>query len=194
MIVFASLPRLRRFDEVRIQSPESLLRVTLVRWRRDVECGVLTQNLLVELAQSATRLDAEPLDQRGARGLIGLQRVGLAPGLIERQHQLPPGPLRYLLLSDQRLQLGDHLLRASEREPGVDPVGHRRGTSLLEPADLGLRKPVETEIRKCLSAPEIECFRQHALGAGGVTGLEQAPALGRKPLEATRVELFRFDP
>ena len=118
----------------------------------------------------------------------------MTPSLVERKHQLPPGPLPQRLLSNQNLQLGDHLLRTSEREPGVDPVGYRRGTSLLEPADLGLREPVETEIRKCLSAPEIECFGEHALRAGGVTGLEQAPALGRKPLEATRVELIRFDP
>ena len=114
--------------------------------------------------------------------------------MIQRQHQLPPGPFRYPLLSDQRLQLGDHLLPTSERQPGVDPVGHHRGMSLLESVDLGLRKPVEAEIRKCLSAPEIECFRQHDLRASGVTGLEQAPALDRKPLETTRVELFRFDP
>ena len=54
----ASFPRQMQLDEVRIQSRGSLLRGTLVRCRREVECGVLTQDLLVELAQSAARLDA----------------------------------------------------------------------------------------------------------------------------------------
>ncbi len=47
---------------------------------------ILVENLLVELAQTAARLDTQLLDQHRACSLVGVQRVGLAPGLILRKH------------------------------------------------------------------------------------------------------------
>src|SRR3712207_6920300 len=53
--------------------------------RGNVESGVLLEDALVQLAQLAARLDAELLDERRARRAIGLERVRLPAGAVDRK-------------------------------------------------------------------------------------------------------------
>src|SRR5262249_40868525 len=55
--------------------------------RRRSQRSVLFEDRPLELAQSLTRLDPE-LVERGARVAIGVERLRLAAGTIEREHQL----------------------------------------------------------------------------------------------------------
>src|SRR5262249_14379183 len=54
----------------------------------DEQRRVLAENGSLELLQGRTRLDAEVLDQRRTCSLVGGERLRLAPGTVERKHQL----------------------------------------------------------------------------------------------------------
>ncbi len=54
-----------------------------------------------------------------------MQRLGLAVGAVEGEHELAPEPLAQRVPSDERLQLADELSVAAEREVGLDPLFER---------------------------------------------------------------------
>ena len=56
------------------------------------------------------------------RALIGLERVGLAAGPVQRQHQLTPEALLERMLAGEILELGDQLARRPGGQIGVDPA------------------------------------------------------------------------
>ena len=56
------------------------------RGRRWVERRILTQHRLVQVPQLGTRLDADLVDQRSPGCAVSLERLGLAPAAVERQH------------------------------------------------------------------------------------------------------------
>ena len=100
--------------------------------------GILAQDRLLELAQGGARLEAELLDERAARVLVGRERVGLAAGAVEREHELAAQALVGTgAARRERLELGDEVGVAAELELGVDQVLPRREAELLEPRDLG---------------------------------------------------------
>ena len=88
---------------------------------RRVERGVLAQDRLVQPPQLGAGLDADLLDQRGARLTVRLQRLGLAARAIQREHALRVQPLAQRLLRQQRLELRQHLAVA----PGVEVLVDR---------------------------------------------------------------------
>ena len=49
----------------------------------------MTQNLPLQLAQLRARLQAQVAGELVARPLEAVERVGLAPAAVEREHQLP---------------------------------------------------------------------------------------------------------
>ena len=55
---------------------------------REPEPGVLRKHRRLELPEPLAGLDAQLLDQRPARVLVGLEGVRLAVGSVEREHQL----------------------------------------------------------------------------------------------------------
>ncbi len=57
-------------------------------WSRHRGRALLPQDLVLELLQPPARLDAELVDEPASRVLVGLQRLGLAPSGVEREHQL----------------------------------------------------------------------------------------------------------
>ena len=50
------------------------------------------------------------------------ERVSLAPGAVEREHELTAKALAQRLGADQGLELSDELRVAPEREVGLDPL------------------------------------------------------------------------
>ena len=55
--------------------------------RRDRELGRLQQHGALERLQLGARIEAEPLDENAAAVLVGLERVRLAIGAVEGEHQ-----------------------------------------------------------------------------------------------------------
>jgi hypothetical protein len=84
--------------------------------------GVLLQDRVLEVPQVAAGLQAELIAQQFACLAVRGERVGLAAGAVERQHQLGAQPLPQRMLWDERLELGAEGDVSADRELRVDPV------------------------------------------------------------------------
>jgi hypothetical protein len=82
--------------------------------------GVLPEDRPFELLESRTGLDSELVHEHSAGSLVGLQRLRLPAGAIQRRHQIPPQAFAERVLGDQFLELPDQLVLAAECEVGVD--------------------------------------------------------------------------
>jgi hypothetical protein len=75
----------------------------------------------VQRAQLGARLDAQLGGQRPARGLVRVQRLGLPPAPVQRDHQQPAQRLAERVLAAQRGQLADDHGVPPQSEVGLDP-------------------------------------------------------------------------
>ncbi len=148
--------RLDDVDEEDRDEPPELHRRPRERCLLEQERLVLAEDRGLELAELRAGVDAELLDEGLARGAVGGERVGLPAGAVEREHELRARPLAEWLRGDERLELGDELRVAPEREVGLDPLLERDGAQLLEPGDLGLRERLVEEVGERRAAPERE--------------------------------------
>ena len=135
---------------------------------------VLAQDRGLERLELRAWVDAELLDERLARGAVGRERVGLAPRAVEREHELRARSLAQRLRCDERLELGDELGVAPEREVRLDPLLERDEPELLEPGDLGLGERLVEEVRERRPAPERERLAQRALGRSRIAARERS--------------------
>ena len=76
----------------------------------------------LERPQRLAGLQAGPLDENVPRQPVCLQRLRLASAAVQREHELLPEALAKRMLSDQRLELGDHRGLTPELKIGVDPL------------------------------------------------------------------------
>ena len=98
----------------REQRAHDLVVVILVgRPGRRGERALLAQDRPVQRLQLRAGLDAELVDERAARVLVRRERLGLAAGAVEREHQLRRAAARAADAADERLQLADELGRAA---------------------------------------------------------------------------------
>ena len=103
---------------------------------------VLVQYLALELLERRARLDPDLLDERLPPALEDLQRVRLPSAAIEGEHQLGAGTLTERRSGDERLQLGDELVVAAERQIGVEPIVERTlGAALRSGRSRSERRP-----------------------------------------------------
>ena len=139
------------------ERPHHLVVVVLERRRRDPdERALLAEDRAVERLQLRAGLDAELLDERPARVVVGRERLRLAAAAVERQHQLPAQPLAQRVRADERLELGDQLGVRAELEIGCDPLLEHAEPQILEPVDLGLRERLRLEVGERRAAPQVE--------------------------------------
>ena len=177
------LPRCSQQLELAIASEERRRGHQLrreLRGRRSGQRVVLAQHRRVELSQLRAGLHADLIDERRPRVPVRIERIRLAPGAIEREHQLRVQALTQRLAGDQRLELADELAMPSVGQIQVD---HRFGGSepeLLQAPDRGRGERLVRDVGQRRSAPERE-----RLARG---------ALGDQTLEAARVDLVGRDP
>ena len=67
--------------------------------RRGRERGILAQDRALERLEPLARLGADLLDERRAGSGVGVERVGLAAGAVEREHELRTEPLAQRVLA-----------------------------------------------------------------------------------------------
>ena len=87
---------------------------------RRLERGALRQDLRLELPELGARLDPQLRDQPPPCGPEGLERLGLAPPTVERDHELAVQTLAERVLGHQRLDLGHDRAMAARAEVAVD--------------------------------------------------------------------------
>nr|WP_246086001.1 hypothetical protein [Pseudonocardia hydrocarbonoxydans] len=107
------------------------------RRSRPVDARVLRADRLLQAAQLRAGVDAQLVAQQVAAGAGGAQRVGLAPGAVQREHQRSPQPLPQRVHRHQRLQLGDRRVRTAGREQGLDVPFQRHDPQLGEAGTVG---------------------------------------------------------
>ena len=132
--------------------------------------AILSQDRALQLLQLRRRLEPELLVQSPARARVRLERVGLAPTAIQREHQQSDQPLTRRMLGGQLLELADDQRRLARGQPHVEALLERDEAQLLQPRDLPLRERLERRIGQRGPAPQ----RQRVV--------EQAPSRrGRHP-------------
>ena len=152
----------------------------------------MAQDRPLELAQPWAGLDAELLAQLRVGPPVGIERVRLAPGSVEGEHQLAPGKLSVGMLGHERRKLRDELDVVTEGQPCLvaQLVGNQ--PKLAEPLPLDCDEPNERETRQGLSLPELECSVECAFRARRIARSQRRPAFGEALLEDERVDLARF--
>ncbi len=190
---FRKCHRLDDVDEQDRDEPPELHR-RLREWRLlEQQRVVLAQDRRLELLQLGARVEAELLDEGLARIAVRRERIGLAPGAVEREHELPARPLAQGLRLDERLELGDELGVAREREVGVDPLFEGDRPQLLEPGDLGLRERLVEEVGESRAAPQAERLAESGLRCLGAPVLKRVSTLVGEADEAVRVDPVRVE-
>ena len=159
-----------------------------------VERGILDQDRALEPGECRTRLDAELLEQRSLRGLERVERLGLAPRSVQREHEKTPETLAVGVLGDQGLELADEMRVPTEREVCIDPVFDGDEPELLESGDLGTREVLEREVGERRPGPELERGAKEVGGASRVARGTRCLRRRRQLLKPIEVELARLGP
>src|SRR5439155_8765547 len=78
------------------------------RTRAQLERRLLAQHCSLELTQRLARLDPQLVDEELARATEELERVGLPPGPVKREHQQLARPFAQRLRCDESFEVRDH--------------------------------------------------------------------------------------
>ena len=145
---------------------------------RRAQRGVVLEHLLLELPQPRAGLEPEVVAQPRAGPAIGGERVGLAPGAVERGDQELPQPLAVRVGGDGRLQLADHVV-FPEPHAGRELRRDEMQARLVEPAAVRLG-PVAGRGQQLAAVARQRRGAQLGRGAGlaGVEPLRRRGGVG----------------
>ena len=156
----------------------------------ELERGVLHEDAPLELVQGAAGLDAELIDERSARFLVGSQCLCLTAAAVEREHLRAADPLAQGVLLRESRDLGHDLCMPSQLEVGLDALLQGAEPLLFQPRDRRLRERVVGEVCKRRPAPQRERLVQPVRGTLRI----RSRRLVAQPLEAVEVEPAGLDP
>jgi hypothetical protein len=121
---------------------------------RQVQGGVLGEDRQLKVLELRARLDRQLLGKQCTPGAVGCQRLGLAAGAVQREHQLPAQPFAQWVLGHQPLKLGAQRAVPAKRQLRLDPVLHRGQPARFEPLDLEPGERFELEVGQRPAAPQ----------------------------------------
>ena len=151
--------------------------------RCELQRGIVAQDGLVQSAKIGAGFHADLLHQQAPRIAKRLQRLGLAPTAIQREHALRVQALAQRVLGQQALDLAEDLLMAPRAQVRVDGQLGGRLAQLLEPADLGGGERLIGQIGERGSSEEAQRLARRV---GWLARRRRASRLGHEPLEAER--------
>ena len=125
------------------------------------------------------------------RVAVGGERVGLAAGAVEREHQLPAQPLAQRVVLDERLELAHELGVEAAGEVRLDALAQAGQAQVLEPRDLGLREVLLRHVRERRPAPQLERLPQRRRRLPRLAARQLLAAAPVPVLEAVGVERAR---
>jgi hypothetical protein len=149
----------------------------------------LSEDRALEALERRTGLDAQFPDEQLAGLLVGRERVGLASGPVEGEHELAAKALAVRMAGDEGFELGDEVAAVPELQLGIDSLLDRLQAQLVEPGDLRLREGLEAEVGERLPPPEVECLPQSHRSPGGISTRPELAAGLHELLEAVEIEL-----
>ncbi len=145
--------------------------------RRPGQVRVAEQDRLVQRAQLGAGRRAQLLVQQPVDLPERVQRLGLAAGPVQRQHQLAPEPLAQRVLAGQRAQLAHQERVPAHHQLHVDALFEHAQPLLGQPRHLLAVQQLAGHVGQGGAAPQVQ-----RLGVGG-GGLHQV-AGGPRPLGA----------
>ena len=160
---------------------------------RQRERGVLGEHRTFQLAKVLAGLDAQLVHERAPGVLVGLQRLGLAVGPVQREHELTAEALAVGVLGDERLELPHDLGVRAQLQARLDVQLDRRHAEIGETRDLALGERLVAQVGERRSAPERADLLQGRRRALRFARVELAPRVGEPMLEAPRVDLLGVD-
>ncbi len=146
----------------------------------------MAQNRGFELLERLARLEAELVGESGPCVAVGGERLGLAPGAVESQHQQPAQVLAQRLFADQRFEFGDGLAVAAECEVGFEAVFECDEAEFLESVDFVSGPVFIAELCEWGAAPECEGVIEERLRSVGMAVAEEGAGVSDLVLEAVR--------
>ena len=93
---------------------------------------------------------------------VRLERLGLAPAAVQREHPLRVQPLAQRVLGQQRVDLADDLMMATRGEVRIDRQLPRRQPQLLEPSDLSVGERLVGNVRERTAAEQRQRLARRA--------------------------------
>ena len=163
------------------------------RWSLRLQRRILPQDRGLEPLQRRRRLDSELVDEAAARLLVELERLGLPPRAVERDHELAAQALPQRMLGDERLELSDEVGSPPQGEPGLEALLEGRQAQLLEPVDLVLREGLVDEVGERGALPERQRLLQAAKGRVRPRLRESFSRLLDQPLEPKGIDSIGLD-
>ena len=157
------------------------------------ERRVLIEDRALEFLQSGVGVEPKLLREHALALPVDVERVCLAPGSIEGEHELAAQALAERMSADERLELGNELSRTAELELGVDLLLERGESKLLDPAGLDLAVLGVRELRERGPSPEAERRREPLSRALGLARRKEGARLPDESLEVAEIELVAVD-
>jgi hypothetical protein len=150
------------------------------------------QDLALQLLQLGSGLDPQLLAPAASRVLVGAQRLGLAAGAVERQHEQAPSPLPVGVVGDECLEFAHHLGVIAGSERRFDPILRRNQPALLQLHEVWPQGRLIGEIGQRRAAPHRQGLVE--FGNCGARIIRYQAVTGRRPmLEAIGIELILRD-
>ena len=147
----------------------------------------------MEAAQLGSRFDPDLPYEHLARLAVGLERVGLAPGAISREHLLATQTLPQRVLSDKPVELGDKLVMPAEREVSVDAILDRHQPPLVQARGVIDDCRLVGEVAERGSAPQRQCLVQPVGRPPRLAGGQGGAALLGERVETRGVDVVVAD-
>ena len=116
----------------------------------------MAEDLPFKLGEEGAGLETELVAQDLPSAPIHLERVCVAAGAIERDHELAAELFAQGVFGDAFLQLGHELGMVTELELRLDPLFSRGEAELLQASDLELGPFLVLELLKRPSAPQCK--------------------------------------
>ena len=160
---------------------------------RQLERRVVLQDGLLQPPQLRPRLEADLLVEHPPRRGVGLERLGLPPRPVQRDHELRVEALAQRVAPHERPQLRHQRVVAPEREVGVDAQLERLLALLVE---LGQRRRGERLVLEVAQEPAAPQRERGTQFLGGLRGPARLQVLAPRPPqrgEPPRVGLLRRD-
>ena len=130
------------------------------------ERGVVFEDGSLKRLQLGARLEAQLVHEGSPRLTVSLQRLGLATRAIEREHELTPRALPQRLLRDERSRVADDLVVVTRGKLEVDAILDRRGSRLLQAADLRLGDRFQRHVGQRRPAPQRQGLGENRAACG----------------------------
>ena len=143
----------------------------------------------MQAPQCRAGLDPELIDEHATPCGEHLERLGLASGAVQGEHQLAAQALAQGMRRNELLELRDDLAVPAEREPRVHVILGGGDALLLEAADRLLRERLVADVRQCRSAPQPERLGEVVGRLLGPARGELGASAGDQLLETRHVEL-----